>query len=283
MLHRISNEEYELYKKHIYSLSADLSRCAFPIYSDGVKTEEFFYARSFKGLASDSEEILLYERDGRAEGWIHYYFIAEDRYLGISSMLIENGFDKAIGELFDYWSKKYAGYSWCLYLPTENSEGLDFMEEKGNPEVSRSVVDVLLFKNYRKNAENGNVIAIDKNNFELFGNIHSRYDGEMYWNSDRIKKDMDRWRIFAYMGENGCLGVLYYICAGRDLEIFGIDYADEKYDPDVTEALLISGLNRAEEEGAESMYFFNDEETHTAAEKLGFVRMAEACCFEGEI
>ena len=76
---------------------------------------------------------------------------------------------------------------------------------------------------------------------------------------------------------------LYYICAGKDLEIFGIDCAEENFAPDITEKLLISGLNAAKKEGAKSMYFFNDENTHTIAEKLGFKKITEATCFEGEL
>ena len=54
MLHRISNEEYELYKKHIYSLSADLSRCTFPIYSDGAKTALRIRLHLFRHFAQNS-------------------------------------------------------------------------------------------------------------------------------------------------------------------------------------------------------------------------------------
>lgn len=281
MLKKISEAEYNLYKEQIYRLSSDLSFCSFPIYSDGVKTEELFYEKSLKGLTSDSEEILLYEREGTVLGWIHYYFIAEDKYLGISSMLVESGFGEAMRELLGYWRERYAGFTWCLYLPLENSEGLDFMSENGHPEDSRSIVDVLLFKNYRTGAESGSVRRINEDNFRIFADIHGRYDNEMYWNSERIEKALEKWRIFAFFKEKECLGALYYICVGKNLEIFGIDYANEKYDPIVAEALLISGLNSAEKEGAESMYFFNDEETHSVAEKLGFVRITDACCFEG--
>lgn len=283
MLKKISRQEYNKYIDYIYGLSADISCSAFPIYADGVKTKELFLSKSKKGLDGKGEEILLYERDGKVCGWIHYYFIESDKYLGISSMLTEKGFGDALAELFQYWSERYKGFSWCFYLPSENREALDFMAKNGFEIASRDIVDVLLFKNYTPINQAANVIAINSGNFELFSDIHRQCDSGMYWNSERIEKNLDRWRIFAYIEEGKCIGTLYYVCAGKDLEIFGIDYADQRYNPYVTEQLLICGLNKAKETEAESMYFFNDEETHIIAEKLGFKRITEACCFEGEI
>lgn len=283
MLHKISESEYNEYSDYIYDLSADLSCSSFPIYADGVKTKEFFCSKSKKGLNEKSEEILLFESDGKVQGWIHYYFIVSDKYLGLNSMLIEKGFDEALEELLRYWRDRYAGFSWCFYLPSENTEALEFMKKSGFEVVSRDTVDVLLFKNYISDGVSKNVIVVDGGNFELFGDLHSRCDNEMYWTSERIKKDLDRWRIFAYVEEGKCLGALYYVCVGKDLEIFGIDYAEEKYDSEIAEQLLISCLNEAKKAGAESMYFFNDEDTRIIAENLGFKRITEALCFEGNL
>lgn len=283
MIHKITKSEFDKYVDYIYAISSDLSRSAFPIYADGVKTKEFFYTKSKKGLTQTGEEILLYDQGGSVQGWIHYYFIESDKYLGLSSMLIKSDFGKALSELFQYWRERFGEYSWCFYLPSDNVEGLDFMKKNGFSAASRDTVDVLLFKDYIPGRKYENVIPISSGNFELFGNIHRRYDEEMYWTCDRIKNDLDRWRIFAYIEKGKCLGALYYVCAGKDLEIFGIDYAEEQYAPDVTEALLISGLNAAKAEGAQSMYFFNDDMTRAIAEKMGFRRITEAFCFEGVI
>lgn len=290
MLHKISKTEYDRYKDRIYDISSDLSCSSFPIYADGVKDREFFYSKSLRGLNSGSEEILLYEKGGEVLGWVHYYFIESDSYLGISSMLIEKNFGSALEELFEYWGRRFAGFSWCFYLPSENIDALKFMSENGFSASSEEVVDVLLFKNYSletRGTEDENIIEINSGNFGIFENIHSRCDGGMYWTSERIKNALDKWRIFAYVKDGNCLQALYYICVGKDFEIFGIDSAEENNDAEfdgyMTEKLLISGLNAAKKEGAESMYFFNDEKTHRMAEKSGFKRITNALCFEGKI
>lgn len=287
MLHKITKAEYDRYIDMIYAISADLFRSAFPIYADGVKDRALFYSKSMNGLNRDDEEILLYENNSEVLGWVHYYFIESDKYIGISSMLIKKNFGKALRELFEYWGKRFTGYSWCFYLPSENREALDFMAENGFSEISEEIVDVLLFKDYVSGTGDENVIEINMGNFELFENIHRQYENEMYWTSERIKKALDKWRVFAYVKEGNCLQALYYVRSGKDFEIFGIDGAEENNDPEsdryITEKLLVSGLNTAKADGAESMYFFNDEKTHITAEKLGFKKITEAICFEGKI
>ena len=273
MLHKISKIEYEAFLDFVYSLTADLSCSSFPVYNDGVKTKEFFCKRSIKGLSSPEEEILLFEDNGMVEGWIHYYHFDADKYLGMNSMLIRNGYEKALSELFDYWNLNYSGYMLALYFPEENKEALQFMEKNGFSDICQDVVDVLLFKDYMPLAESENIVRVTSDNFEIFRSVHSRFDDEMYWSCDRIKDSLERWRIFAYINGGRCEGVLYYIVSknnSANLEIFGIDYLEDRFDPNVAEKLLISGLNRAKAENAESMYFFNDKETHKITEKLGF-------------
>lgn len=283
MLRKISKSEYDSFLDFVYGLTADLAHSSFPVYNDGVKTKEFFCEKSLKGLDNDEEEILLFENNGQAEGWIHYYRIDSDKYLGINSMLIKNGYEKALSELFDYWNLKYSGYMWALYFPEENKDALHFMEKKGLSVSSGDVVDVLLFKDYTPQAEGENIVQITYDNFEIFRSMHSRFDSEMYWSCDRIKESLERWEIFAYIENGQCKGVLYYIVNknNADLEIFGIDYFEDKFDHDVTEKLLISGLNKAKAANARSMYFFNDKITHKITERLGFRYITTAHYFEG--
>lgn len=282
MLHKISKNEYNRYVDFVYNLSHDLSKCSFPIYNDGVKTKEYFCEKSLKALDRDDEEILLYEKDGKAKGWIHFYFIQSDKYLGISCMLIEKDFGNALEELLEYWQRNFSGYTFNIYIPEENAEALSLLKRKGYDDLSREIVDVLLFKDYAPQSESKKVIQIDSDNFEIFRKIHSDYDNEMYWNSDRIKESLSLWEIFAYIEEGVCKGALYYINRDKtDLEIFGIDYRDGRFDSEVTEKLLISGLNKAKRLNANSMYFFNDKQIHSIAEKLGFGYITTAHFFEG--
>ncbi len=77
------------------------------------------------------------------------------------------------------------------------------------------------------------------------------------------------------------LGAIYYSgIHNADCEIFGLDLSDDCDKSTVTEALLIASLNAAKEDGANSMYFFNDAEIHTIAGRLGFRCVTVAHYFE---
>lgn len=278
MLRKIKKDQFEKYAEYTYRLAMDLSCSGFPVYTDGVKTRETFYDRSKKGLERDSEEILLYEEDGEVKGWIHYYFLEEDKYIGVCSILIETGYRHALEELFEYWKIKLHGFTWGLYFPEENVDAITYLRECGYQETEPEIVEVLLFENYTPKTESAGVISINRDNYEIFREIHSQYDEDMYWTSQRIAECLDDWEIFAYLDNNVCRGVIYHNGKGQEnLEIFGID-CDV---PSVAETLLISCLNKAKAENAKSMYFFTEEAYRDMAKKTGFRCVTVAHYFEG--
>ncbi len=279
MLRKIRNQEFQEVSEFVYHLSLDLSRTSFPVYTDGIKTKQQFLQRSMDGLHRSDEEILIYEKDGGIEGWIHYYVIPADRYLGICSMSIRSGYAEAFDELLAYWKKNYPQYRFSLYFPEENSEILQYMHTHGYQDRSQEVVDVLLFKNYELHHESEHVTRIGSDNFAVFQEIHQQFEDEMYWNSDRIKDTIDDWKIFAYEQKGRCLGAIYY-SGIHDCEIFGLDLSRDCDKAAVAEALLTASLNTAKNGGANSMYFFNDAETHTVADRLGFQCVTVAHYFE---
>ncbi|MDE6607268.1 MAG: hypothetical protein K2K54_05880 [Lachnospiraceae bacterium] len=281
MLRKMKDSEFEQYVDVAYELALELPHSGFPVYADGVKTKEDFINRSRMGLCSEEEEILLFEYQGNVQGWIHYYYIRENRYLGVSSILIRDGYERALEELLQYWNTKFPGYTWSLYFPEENTEALDFMKKRGCQDRGQEAVNVLLFENYSVKEESSAVIPIGLQNFELFRKLHGSFEEEMYWTSDRIEATIDNWGIFAYVEGESSRGVLYYNRqTPRMLEIFGIDVHDGADASVIVEKLLISCLNRAKEEHAESMYFFNDRFPNEIMEALGFHHITTAHYFE---
>ncbi len=280
MLRRLEENEFEKYVEYAYRLAMDLSCSGFPVYTDSVKTRETFYDRSKKGLERDSEEILLYEADGKVRGWIHYYFLAEDKYIGMCSMVARTGYGDALRELFAYWEGRLQGFTWSLYFPEENVAALTYMKECGHPCLDREAVEVLLFENYEPGKESANAVSVTADNYGIFRAIHEKFEDGMYWTSRRIEECLDEWEIFAYVENNECLGAIYHNGKGQEnLEIFGID-SDVPY---VAEALLVSCLNKAKAQKAKSMYFFVEEAFREAVEKVGFRCVTVAHYFEGSV
>lgn len=232
MLRKINENEFEKYIDFAYDLALDLSKSAFPIYTDGVKDKTYFYEVAKRGIERVHHEILLFEKDGVVEGWIHYYYLDEDKYIGVNTILVRNGY----------------------------------------ADQGQEYVNVLLFDNYIVQQDSKKVISVGKDNFELFCSVHSQFETDMYWTSERIEKHMEDWEIFAYVKDEKCLGAVYYNGMGeKDLEIFGIDVIDSCEKNVVIEKLLISCLNHAKRNSAKSMYFFNEDAfTQELVVKVGF-------------
>ena len=167
MLRKINENEFEKYIDFAYDLALDLSKSAFPIYTDGVKDKTYFYEVAKRGIERAHHEILLFEKDGVVEGWIHYYYLEEDKYIGVNTILVRNGYADALEELFAYWKNRFTGYSWNMYLPDENQEALFFMRERGYADQGQEYVNVLLFDDYIVQQDSKKVISVGKDNFEL--------------------------------------------------------------------------------------------------------------------
>lgn len=284
MLRKMQRNEFEQYVNFAYELAMDLSHSGFPVYTDRVKTKEDFVRTSREGTERDEDEILLFEHNGVVEGWVHYFHMSGEKYIGVCSIIIREGFAKALGEVLAYWKEKFPGYSWHMYFPEENKEAVSYLKECGYEDRSQEVVDVLLFEDYLGKPESGDVVEIGKDNFEIFREVHSRYESSMYWTSDRIAASIEKWEIFAYIKDGECKGILYYFGKGAaDLEIFGLEAPEGKCSPEAAEKLLVSCLNQAKMSGAKSMYFFNEAPICEITKKLGFKCVTVAHYFEAEM
>ena len=88
MLIKARKEDVDQYVEYIYGLSQDYRTSSFPTYLDGIKTREEFIRTAYDGLQKDMDEILLFQKE-EVRGWIHYYHLNGDRYIGFMSFNME--------------------------------------------------------------------------------------------------------------------------------------------------------------------------------------------------
>lgn len=280
MLKALEEKDSETYIPMAYEISMDLAHTSFPVYTDGVKTREDFFRAAKTGMEREDEEILLFLENGEAEGVLSFYALADDRYLGVKFISVRKHYAKALEELFAYWGENYRGYEWDVYFPEENTEALAYMSASGRREAEENVVDVLLFDEYAPQPENEAVLPVNRENFDVFSELHRHCEADMYWTGERIRENMDNWAIFAIEGK----GAVYYNGkGGADLEIFGVDFLDGGWEAEAARGLLTACLNYAKRSGARSMYFFNDAKMHEIAAALGFRQVTTAHLFSGAI
>lgn len=267
MLRIPTANEFEEYSERAYVLALDPSRSSFPSYADGIKTKEDFLAIAKRGFESENEEIYIFEHGGEMRGWIHFYVLTEDKYIGIEAFETD-GFEKEqFAEFAALLKEKYAGYEVTAGFPSQNERAVSAAIENGFEIIEESAVNILFFSNYEPQPESGRVEPLTKKNLAVFAKLHDKV--EMYWNTKRLTEayfDGDKWRIYL-TEKNGKAAAIYFVFAGNIAEIFGLDFSDG-FDGTAAEELLTAALNEAKKNvSAKAMYWFTEDERETELAK----------------
>lgn len=267
MLRIPTANEFEEYSERAYVLALDPSRSSFPSYADGIKTKEDFLAIAKRGFESENEEIYIFEHGGEMRGWIHFYVLTEDKYIGIEAFETD-GFEKEqFAEFVALLKEKYSGYEVNAGFPSQNERAVSAAIENGFEIIEESAVNILFFSDYEPQSESGRVEPLTKNNLAVFAKLHDKV--EMYWNTKRLTEayfDGDKWRIYL-TEKNGKAAAIYFVFAGNIAEIFGLDFSDG-FDGTAAEELLTAALNEAKKNvSAKAMYWFTEDERETQLAK----------------
>ena len=267
MLRIPTANEFEEYSERAYMIALDPSRSSFPAYADGIKTKEAFLAIAKRGFESENEEIYIFEHGGEMRGWIHFYVLTEDKYIGIEAFETD-GFEKEqFAEFAALLKEKYAGYEVTAGFPSQNERAVSAAIENGFEIIEESAVNILFFSDYEPQSESGRVEPLTKNNLALFAKLHDKV--EMYWNTKRLTEAYfggDKWRIYL-TEKDGKAAAIYFVFAGNIAEIFGLDFSDG-FDGTAAEELLTAALNEAKKNvSAKAMYWFTEDERETQLAK----------------
>ncbi len=284
MLRILEEKEFDKYVDFAYELATNPAKSGYPSYSDGIKKKDRFVTRARKAFDRDEEDILLFEKDDRIRGWIHYCHLEEDNYAGTYAFCIEDNMAEAIDEFTEMVRLQYTECELYLGFSKKNTEAVSELRKLGFECIEESYNDILDFKNYCVHPESTHVVRVDADNYRLFSDIHAQYNnGDMYWTSQRIKDALNKWRIFAYLQDGKAIGAIYFMVSedkNAD-EIFGVDFLAGGYDSEVHKALLTAALNHEKKRGVSYMIFFNGEESQKDTCECGFRCVDEYICFKG--
>lgn len=281
MLRSCSADEFVRYADHAYRLATDPARSGYPTYCDGVKTKEMFVERSMKAFERDTEQMLLFESEGKVQGLIHLYRIPEDRYLGTCLFLTDRSAGQAVTEFLAYARENFPGYELFTGFPAENREAVEKLEELGSECIESDYNNTSFLDTFGHIPETGDTVLIGKENYGLFQKLHSLTEGDMYWNSERILDDLESWRIFVKEKDGKALGAVY--C--RDIrdgwfEIFGVDLESPVRDEELFRELLLASVRDAAGRNGKVITFFCEEEYQKAAEECGLRCIGKYLCYK---
>lgn len=282
MLKKLELNDFEKYVDRAYEIALDRTRSSYPAYSDGIKTKEDFITFAKRAFDSDEQEILLYIRENEVCGWIHYEALKDDKYIGFHSFNIEKDTYGAWKEFEDYCRERYKGYDLYAGFPAENKEAINYFKENGFELLEKSYPHVFHFKNFSPKISCEYIRKIDKLSFAEFEKLHSQNDDDMYWNCERIYEAFDRWHIFIY--EDGNAKATVYFTGMSNLpEIFGVDFANAKFDCKAFKELITACLNEVYRLGGKNLYHFSDERETKILSELGFENIGIYNCFMKKI
>lgn len=284
MLRTCNEQEYLSLVDFVYDLALDKSKSGYPTYCDGIKTKEMFLERSQKAFSRDNEEILLFEYEGVVEGWIHYYSLPDDNYLSTVSFNILSHTEQALKDFLEFAQENFKGYDLFLGYSVDNTKAVDFLVANGFECIEENNNNTAFLDGYHPLVTNGSVTRITKENYEYYRTLHSKVEGEMYWNSDRIYADIDNWIIFVKLQNGETVGSVYYLTDDDGwFEIFGIDLKDNVFEANIFFDLLAEALNTAKELGAKYMTFFCGNEEQKVVSKLGFACVDKYVCYKMQL
>lgn len=284
MLQICTKQEFEQYVDYVYEIAIDPTKSGYPSYSDGIKTKEMFIERSSKAFLRDDEEILLFKYEEKVEGWIHYYFIAEDNYLDTVSFNVSEHYEQALLEFEEYVKDRFKGYELFLGYSTKNIKAINYLSSHGYELIEENNNNTCYLDKYEQKNVDGTYIRIDRNNFDLFKVCHDNLEGDMYWDSDHIYDDLDNWVIFVKIENSNTLGCVYYKTANDGwYEIFGIDLKDNIFDKNNFSNLLEVALNNAKSMNGKYMTMFCDDTEEQSAISSGFTFVDKYVCYKKKI
>ena len=272
MLVPLQKKDFDKYIDFAYELALDPARTCYPVYYDGVKTRALFEADARKGISLPEDQILLYEEDGAIEGWLHYYYLPEDRYIAHRSCGVRRNTSRALQELSEHLAARYPGCEWAVGFPSENQEALDWVKAAGFELLEDSQYYTFHFDQYIPGPEDPSVERITEENFAKFQRVHHAIEGEMYWNCQRLREDLPSWDLFV-AEEDGVAGEVMALDAGDGFySIFGVVCEDRQFHESLYRRLLVRALSEGKRKGARYLTFFEDtaEEANRIMRSLGF-------------
>lgn len=273
MLIEATLQDIEKYLGFSYNLSQDLTTSGFPTYLDGIKTKNDFYKSAYSSFSKSNSKILLFINNDEVLGWIDYYWIEQDHYLGFNVFNIQNNQQEAIEEFIEFSKSRYPNYTIYFGFPSGNKLSIEYLKSIDSEKIDENYVYTLNFEKYSPLKYDGDIVQVNNENWNDFRDLHDKAS-DIYWNSDRLfnalnSKSNKKWNIFLYYEKNILKGCIYFVYTPLLMEVFGIDYKDD-FDENIMRNLLIKCLNTSKLDNQKHTTFFVEEKERKIVESVGF-------------
>jgi len=231
-----------------------------------IKSMKEIKEKMEKAISGDNENIIACYDENILCGVCIYFWKCDEKYAQTIQLSIRKDYDKIADEFIGYISKQLPGYELFIGVPFINKNANQYFKKK-NIECIESSIDTRLYNLEAPiNQKHDHVEKITKSNFEEYAIFHDKYaiPLEMYYNSENLQKDIERFRILAFKQEKAIHGSIFAKAGKGISEIFGL-FVDEEYKDKGVEGILINEMlmQLYNEFGAvEEVVYFIDEDSN---------------------
>lgn len=276
MLKPVRAEELDTLLEVFWPVALDLTRSAYPTYTDGIKTREDFSEAIRRAQRADWGEVLVHVCDSVDNGLL-VIDVADDKFVSLHVCLTHAHQPECLTEVLAYLSGKHPGKTLWLGFAPDNADMLTFAESNGFTLLDDTVNWNIALADWQPARTDMPVQPVTRESYEAFRALWT--DERMYWNADRIGAALDRWMLFVTADGRGAVACMD---EGAMLEVFGFQYRDG-YDEAVHRALMTACLRAAKEKRAQYLTYFSDRSEAAVMQQLGFRRVSDYRCYEKKL
>lgn len=250
-----------------WPLAQDVTRSAYPTYTDGIKTRDDFAEKLRMADASDWGTLLLHDSGALV-------LIEEEDAEYVSLRLWAKGEQSAaLEESLAYLQERYPGRTLWMGFAPENTQMLAFARAHD----FRLLDDLINWTLRLADAscpKAQEAVRVTRENYPVFRALWT--DTRIYWNADRIWNAFDRWLLF--VTKDGCAAAAC-MDEGVMMEAFGFQYA-QAYDEQAHRTLLSAMILEGKARGAKHLTYFSDHAETAVMQMTGFRRVSDYVCYE---
>lgn len=244
-----------------------------------IQIERAFREDNYNIIASYDNEVL--------NGVCLYFWLSDDKYVQTKVFLINKNYNQIAEEFIDQIKKDLPGYELLIGLPFSNIVANEYFRERGFDCVDSCIVTELKDLHKKTYETHDQVTLVTKDDYKEYATFHDRFALPlgMYFNSENLYKDIERFKIFVYREHGIIHGSIFVKCLKDSAEVFGL-FINEKYlNMDIENILINHMLKELQTEytqAPEFLYFVDEEskEELSYAQTAGFKTKENYRCFK---
>lgn len=240
-----------------------------------------------RAINLEERNIIAYYHQNVLCGVCAYFWECDEKYAQTVVFLIRGDYDQIADEFISHISKQLPGYELFIGVPFTNKNANEYFMRKNVELVESSIVAALYNLESHGNESHNQVERITNSNFEEYATFHDKYamPSGMYYNSKNLQKDIDYFRIFAFIQDEAIRGSIFTKASKDMADVVGL-FVDKEYENKGIGSILINEtlMQLYNEFGSlrEFLYFIDEDSLNelNAALNAGFEIKEKYRCYK---